>query len=353
MPGVGSGAKTQYIKPAWSAESGGYVEDLVWSPHGGLIAAASVEGPLTILDGASGERLRQLPGHGFGSSSISFSPDGRLLASAGQDGAVRLWDPVKGGEVRELDGGASWVEKASFSPDGRYLASAAGKRVRLWKLSSGEAEMLWESPDHESTVTDVSWKPGSSKELVSASYGGLNFYKPGSSEPLRRFEWKGSTLAIAWSPNGKYVATGDQDSTVHFWIHATGDDLQMFGYPTKVRELAWDPTSRYLATGGGPLVTVWDCSGKGPEGTSPVSLEAHEDYVTDLAFQKKGPLLASCAGDGTLALWRPGTRDPVALAALDSPVARISWSPKDDFLAAGCEDGRVSVFSPQAAARSG
>jgi WD40 repeat protein len=68
--------------------------------------------------------------------------------------------------------------------------------------------------------------------------------------PQRRFEWKGSILRLAWSPNGRFVATGDQDSTVHFWFEEDRRDLQMSGYPTKVREL-WNAASRYLATGGG------------------------------------------------------------------------------------------------------
>lgn len=347
MPGVGSDVRMAQLEPTWSAQSPGYVEDLAFSPRGDLLAAASVEGPVTVFDGATGEQLSQLPGHGFGTTSISFSLDGRLLASAGQDGKVRLWDPVTGGELCALDGGSAWVEKVNFSPDGRYLASAAGKRIRMWKPHGGEAgpEPLWESADHESTVTDVSWKPGSSKELVSAAYGGLTFYKPATPEPLRRFEWKGSTLAMEWSPNGKYIATGDQDSTVHFWIVGTGEDLQMFGYPTKVRELSWDPTSRYLATGGGPGVTVWDCSGKGPAGTTPITLEGHEDYVSDLAFQHRGPLLASAGQDGIIALWRPGTRSPVALTACDTGAARLAWSPNDSGLAVGCDDGQVSVFA--------
>lgn len=187
----------------------------------------------------------------------------------------------------------------------------------------------------------------SGKELACSSYGGLTLYRPSAAEPERRFAWKGSTLTIAWSPNGKYIATGDQDSTVHFWIHATGKDLQMFGYPTKVRELSWNPTSRYLLTGGGPLATVWDCSGKGPEGATPISLEAHEDFLTDLAFQRKGPLLASCAGDGLVALWEPGaSTSPVSAAALDAPATRFAWSPDDRRLAAGAEDGEVALYEP-------
>lgn len=177
--------RTAQLEQTWSAQSPGYVEDLAWSGRGDLLATASVEGPVTLFGGASGNLLHELPGHDFGTTSISFSPDGRLLASAGQDGVVRLWDTREGFEVARFDGGASWVEKVAFSPDGRYLVSAAGKRIRmwtLWKPHGGEAgpEPLWESADHESIVTDVSWKPGSSKELVSAAYGGLIFYKPGT-----------------------------------------------------------------------------------------------------------------------------------------------------------------------------
>lgn len=343
MPGV-SRTRTARLGSLWQAESPGYVEALTWAPDGSLLAAASVEGPVTFYDGPTGGVAHRLDGHGFGTTDLSFSPDGRTLATSGQDGAARLWDAREGSEIARLDGGAAWVPRVSYSPDGRYLATAAGRRIRLWKAAR-TCELLWESADHASTVTDLRWRSGSSKELVSSSYGGLTLWKPGSPEPARRFEWKGSTLTVAWSPNGRYIATGDQDSTVHFWIPATGQDLQMFGYPTKVRELAWNPTSRYLATGGGPLVTVWDCSGKGPEGTTPISLEAHEDFLADLAFQRKGPLLASCAEDGLVAVWEPGaTESPVSVKALETPATRLAWSPDDRRLAAGGEDGRLAVY---------
>jgi WD40 repeat protein len=157
--------------------------------------------------------------------------------------------------------------------------------------------------------------------------------------------WKGSTLVVAWSPDGRYIATGDQDATVHFWVVKSGEDLQMWGYPTKVRELSWDGASRYLATGGGPAVTVWDCSGKGPAGTTPLSLEAHEDYVSALAFQGAGPLLASGGEDGIVALWRPGaSKMPRALENLGAAVSGLAWSPDDRAVAAGGEDGGVAAL---------
>lgn len=336
-----SGGPTR-LQTAWRAGVDDYVNDLAPSPDGKALAVAGVEGGIMLFDMMSGEVLRELPGHGFGTTSLSWNADCRTLASAGQDGKVRLWDARSGEERSVLDGGVQWVERVAFSPDGRYLVSAAGNRVRLWR---SEGEFLWESPGHRSTVSAVAWRPGSAEGFVAAAYGGLALYRPEKSQPVRRFRWKGSTLAVAWSPDGKHVATGDQDSTVHFWSVKSGEDLQMWGYPTKVRELAWSPTSRYLATGGGSAVTVWDCSGKGPAGTKPLVFEAHEDFVSALAYQRVGPLLASAGQDGLVALWQPGVlKTPLALENLGSAVTAISWSPNDRLLAAGCEDGTVAAF---------
>jgi WD40 repeat protein len=132
---------------------------------------------------------------------------------------------------------------------------------------------------------------------------------------------------------------------VHFWIASSGKDLQMWGYPTKVRELAWDATSRYLATGGGPAITVWDCSGDGPEGTKPIQLTGSDAAVTALAYQGRAELLAAAMEDGLIALWAPARlRRPLTRLALGSAVTKLAWSPDDRLLAVASEDGSVGVY---------
>lgn len=326
---------------------GDCVIDLAWSPDGRFLAAASVSGPVAVYDGRSGRQLWLFKGHSLGTMSLGWHPNGRLFASGGQDGKVRLWDVVEGKETAALDGGAAWVEKVAWSDlskQGRpVLASAAGRVLRFWSESG---DLLREFTDAPSTLTDLAWKPGK-RLLAAAAYGGARLYHPDHEEPGGVLAWQGSSLVLAWSPNGQMLATGDQDSTVHFWYVHERRDLQMWGYQTKVRELAWDRNGRYLATGGGPDVTVWDCGGrKGPEGTRPQQLQIHEDLLTVLAYQQKGNRLLSAGQDGLLVVWEPvrGQR-PLAQQRFTASVNRACWSPDDKQIAVGLESGIIQLVS--------
>ena len=223
------------------------------------------------------------------------------------------------------------------------LATTAGRKLRLWNGDDGQ--LIQDYPDHSSTISDVSWQPGK-QVLTSTAYGTIMFWQPDRNEPLRSLEWKGSILVMAWSPDGNYIATGDQDATVHFWITKTSTDLQMYGYPTKVRELSWDGTSRYLATGGGPTVTIWDCSGRGPEGSKPIELKGHATFLSALAFQHHGRVIASASTNGTLMFWRiDKPKHPLLQASLGSGISQLAWSRDDHLVAVGTEAGVVTVYS--------
>jgi len=120
----------------------------------------------------------------------------------------------------------------------------------------------------------------------------------------------------------------------------------MWGYPTKVRELSWDCSSRFLATGGGKDIIVWDCSGRGPENTRPIVLEAHTTYLSTLAFQNRGMLLASGGEDGKVIVWRPGaSKKPAASSRLGDAVSALAWSSDDRRVAVGTAGGLVEVFA--------
>jgi WD40 repeat protein len=334
------------LRLVWKAGLEDHVIGVSWSPDGKRLAAAVVSGPVTVFDATGGQVAHALPGHGFGAAAVAWQPNGNLLATAGQDGKVRIWDAAAGGEVAAMAGGAAWVETLAWHPAGSLLGAGAGKKVRVWDVAGN---LVRELPPQAGTVMDLAWQPGTN-HLTVLGYGAARLYDPAASDQLvRAFEWKGSPLRLAWSPDGQVLAHGNQDATVHFWYAATGADLQMYGYPTKVRELSWDFTSRYLATGGGSMPCVWDCQAgpKGPEGSKPQMLEGHEDVLSAVAWQHRGYLLAFTAADGRVIVWQPGNKKTPRIGQFrfeTSAASTIAWSTDDRCLATGSAGGTVAIF---------
>ena len=252
---------------------------------------------------------------------------------------MRLWEARSQRLIRELDAGAEWGTKVAWRPQGTSLASAAGKCLRLFTT---DGEIAYESSDHESTIADIGWNPDGSAIAV-AAYFGVTLHIPG--KPLRRLEWKGSSLVLAWSPTAKYLVTGEQDSSVHVWYLKTGKDSQMSGFATKVLELSWHRSGNYLATGGSDSIVLWDTSGAGPEGRKPKMLEGHPTRLTQLQFQSRGDDIASADADGMLLLWTPLTHvTPYFARAFESAVTRLAWSPDDQRLTVGERDGTITTL---------
>ncbi len=332
------------LRPGWTATVSDHVVALEWTPDGNFLAAAAVSGPVAVFFD-DGKLFHQFAGHSFGTAALAWHPSGAFLATAGQDGKVRLWEAPIGVEFRVHDAGAEWVEKLAWHPSGEFLAAAAGKTARVWGIGGN---LLFTTPPQAGTVTGIGWRPGMT-QLAVLGYGAANVYDVAAGGTVAHvFAWKGSPLALAWSPDGKVLAHGNQDATVHFWYADSGKDLQMWGYPSKVRELAWDPTGRFLATGGGPLVCVWDCGGpKGPEGSKPQMLEGPEDTVTAVAYQQRGYLVAATARDGRVVLWQPANKKAPKVGEYrfkDTEATTLAWSPDDKLLAVGGGDGTVAVL---------
>jgi WD40 repeat protein len=94
----------------WRRTLDDHVIAVGWSPDGATLAAASVAGPVALFDVSSGAIKHPLPGHGFGTTAVSWYSGREAARHGGQNGKAQLWDVARAQELAALDGGAAWVE---------------------------------------------------------------------------------------------------------------------------------------------------------------------------------------------------------------------------------------------------
>lgn len=327
-------------QPTWTATLADHVATAVWSPDGTMIAAGSLAGDAVIADATTGDCVA-LAEHPLGVLSVGWAPGSQRVAVGGQDGRLAVYDrsgrPI--GE-QNLNG---WVTGLAWVSGGRYLAAGAGRSVII---VDPDGQVVRVYPEHPSTVTSLVWD-AKGRRVAAAFYGGVRWYEPGRAQtgPVDRLEWKGSILALAASSDGRWLAAGNQDRSVQLWRLGKDRHLEMPGYPAKVDQLAFDPTGRYLAVGSVGFTTVWDCAGRGPEGSTPRMLEGHSRRVTALAWQHQGDRLVTAGADGQLMWWDPARSDqPTQVLDLGEEVTAAVFRLDDRALLAATAAGRLLVL---------
>jgi WD40 repeat protein len=322
---------------AWTLQLLDHVSALSVSPDGRLLVAGSLGGDTVVANTMTGSVTAKLAEHPLGVLCAGWAPDGSRVAVGGQDGVLAIADPD--GHSPGVYRGDGWVSSLAWSPPGDRIAAAIGRSVVVMDV---DATVTATYPDHPSTVTCLAWAPNG-RRVAAGCYGGVAVYDPvRDAGPVRRLAWKGSLLALAYSPDGKWLVSGNQDASVHLWRLANTEELEMSGYAAKVEHLAFDPTGRWLAVAGVGETSVWDMAGKGPSGRRPTSLAGHARRVTALAWDTKGVRLATGSADGFIAIWRPArAAQPEAVVDAQDTVTQLVWLPGDDAILAATGDGRV------------
>ncbi|KAK3359855.1 hypothetical protein B0T25DRAFT_111949 [Lasiosphaeria hispida] len=153
-----------------------------------------------------------------------------------------------------------------------------------------------------------------------------------------------SVYTVAFSPDGKTLASGSGDNTIRLWDAATGTHQQTLeGHSDSVNTVAFSPDGKTLASGSWDnTIRLWDAA----TGTHQQTLKGHSDFVYTVAFSPDGKTLASGSRDDTtIRLWdaATGTHQQTLKGHSDS-VYTVAFSPDGKTLASGSRDDTIRLW---------
>jgi len=286
-----------------------------FSSDGRRLATSTMGARVAVWDAVS-RRTITLE-HGSSVEAVRFTPDGNTLITTSEDGLIRIWDLATATARTLPQPGAAALD---VSPDGTSLVVGAAGRVVLWDLAHGTARTLGHHVNFDE-IGDVRFLDGGHVVSRGARQARVD-------HALHVWDLATGTGRIAlpsqtplvFAVSGGQIAAGGRDGVIRL---VRGHEVrELRGHSRGVRALAWSPDGRSVASGADDgSVRLWNAE----TGASQI-LHQHDDAVRGVAFSRDGRFVGSTSNDHTVWIGEPHPERCLerAPAALSKRLAELS-----------------------------
>ena len=344
------------LPPTRIIGGGGNVAAVAFSPDGHTLAAGNQNDTVSLWNTADPDhpvpRGDPLTGPKHPVDAVAFSPDGHTLAAGDGGGTVTLWntaDPSHPVRLRDtLTGARGAVFSLAFSPDGHTLAAAGDDKlgsIALWDVSDpANPESFATTISNSDTTSVFSLAYRRDGTMLAAggdgsSNGRVGLWSttaPGSriGEPIDQPD--GTSTWVAFSPDGRTLATGNSRGTVTLWNATDPNHLTRRGSSLTVPggslwSVAFSPDGHTLAAAGhtdNGTINLWNVTDPDHPTLIGQPLTVETGFVAVLAFSPDGHTLAATTDDGVATLWDLNVESAISriCAGSSGALSRQQWS---------------------------